>query len=221
MKGYATPPEVKARAAQLRDEGWLLREIAEELGVAKSTLHQWFYDADGSKLAARKVGYRGACVDCGSPTNGSAGPGKASTRCTPCHVVYEGERSREWLIDTIRAWADSHGGIPPAAWDWNASAADAVGEHDRARIAREGGWPTTGAVQGAFGSWNAGIEAAGFEPTLPGCYGRAGESPEVCAEICARYDAGESVKSLAAEYGISVNGIYYRINKVRASSVAA
>lgn len=62
-----------AEAARLRAEGLLVREIAERMGVARSTADAWLNDPDGSKLRARKDTYRGRCEDCGAPTDGSDG----------------------------------------------------------------------------------------------------------------------------------------------------
>ncbi len=63
-------PENLARARQMRSEGKLLREIAEEIGVEVQTINSWLIDPDGSRLRARKESYRGTCIDCSGPTSG-------------------------------------------------------------------------------------------------------------------------------------------------------
>jgi hypothetical protein len=60
------------------------------------------------------------------------------------------------LTDRIRAWAELQG-TPPKANDWSPKLR---------------GWPSSAIIQRVFGSWNAGITAAGFTPRAIG--GRAG-----------------------------------------------
>jgi hypothetical protein len=85
-----------ARARTLRDEGWVLREIVEQMGVAVSTVHDWLSDPDGSKLKARKRRYAGRCIDCGAATSGYAGQGpNAPKRCPTCAGRHSAERERE------------------------------------------------------------------------------------------------------------------------------
>ena len=60
-------------------------------------------------------------------------------------------------------------GRPPAASDWNPSLARRIGCIDRAeRFKEDGCWPSTNTVRHLFGSWNKGIEAAGFKPRPTG-----------------------------------------------------
>jgi hypothetical protein len=100
-----------ARARTLRGEGRVLREIAEEMGVAIQTVHDWLSDPDGSKLKARKRRYAGRCVDCGAPTSGSEGRGaRAPKRCPACAGRHNRERekrrSRERRELVERLWAE-------------------------------------------------------------------------------------------------------------------
>lgn len=78
-------PELVAAAQRLRAEGLTHGEIGERFGVANQTVHAWLSDPDGAKQRARKDSYRGTCIDCGAPTNGSAGPSKAPQRCQSCN----------------------------------------------------------------------------------------------------------------------------------------
>jgi hypothetical protein len=74
----------------------VLREIAEEMGVAIQTVHDWLSDPDGSKLKARKLRYAGRCVDCGAPTGGHAGRGaNAPKRCARCAGRHNRDREKE------------------------------------------------------------------------------------------------------------------------------
>ena len=52
-----------ARAEVLRREGLKYREIAERMGVATSTVGEYFRDPDGSKLKARQRSYGGECME--------------------------------------------------------------------------------------------------------------------------------------------------------------
>ena len=67
----------------------------------------------------------------------------------------------------IRAWERQYG-EPPARPDWSPTAAAYIGDLTRIRRFRAGDWPWAGSVVCEFGSWNAGILAAGFEPRAPG-----------------------------------------------------
>jgi class 3 adenylate cyclase len=92
----ASRAERVALARTLRDEGRVLREIAEEMGVAVQTVHDWLSDPDGSKLKARKQRYAGRCIECGAPTGGHAGRGaNAPKRCQRCAARHNRERERE------------------------------------------------------------------------------------------------------------------------------
>jgi transposase len=96
-------------ARELRAEGLRVREIAERMGCALSTAGAYLSDPGGKKLAARKASYRGACVDCGAPTDGSNGCEQAPERCARCNLAAlhsrqaqrEGERRQ--LIEEL--WA--------------------------------------------------------------------------------------------------------------------
>lgn len=81
-------------ARELRGGGLLLREIAERMGVAVSTVGSWLTDPDGSRLRARKDGYRGVCEVCGAPTTGGNGY-LAPRMCHRCNAIAAGERNKE------------------------------------------------------------------------------------------------------------------------------
>jgi hypothetical protein len=53
----------------------------------------------------------------------------------------------ERIIEALQQWAHAHDGKPPAARDWVTTGVN---------------HPTNKTVQERFGSWNAGLEAAGF-----------------------------------------------------------
>ena len=106
-------------AVRLRKGGMKIREIAERMGVAVSTVHAWLSDPDGSRLKARKDSYRGTCVVCGGQTDGGRGAALAPELCMSC---------REWgedaIIAAIQTWAAGHGGIPPTTTEWRRADTD-------------------------------------------------------------------------------------------------
>lgn len=123
----------------------------------------------------RKTKYSASCLDCGAPLNGSDGRGpNAPARCFACARVYDGARRKVWtrerIIAAIQEWATVYG-EPPASPDWNPYHAR-VEFGDLERAARfedaNGRWPSSQTVIDEFGSWNAGIAAAGFAPRPPG-----------------------------------------------------
>jgi transposase len=91
-----THAEKVTEAQRLRAEGLKLREIGERMGVPLKTAANWLSAPDGSRLRARKESYRGTCVDCGAPTNGSRGRGpNAPKRCVSCEAPRAAQRQRE------------------------------------------------------------------------------------------------------------------------------
>jgi hypothetical protein len=130
---------------------------------AQGRLRVWCSDR------CRKTQYRGVCIDCGAPTDGSNGPGKSSKRCMRCFRVWHLDNFKIWdadrVIVAIQAWADEHGGVPPTAMAWNPSMARAKGRRDLAdKFEADQAWPLTSTVLRYCGSWNAAIRAAGFSP---------------------------------------------------------
>lgn len=99
----------------------------------------------------RKASYAPSCIDCGKKL--SAQPAK---RCVSCSATATGLARRTWprevILDRIREWNGLHG-EPPTASGWAAH---------RANDGQP--WPSTKNVVTEFGSWNAGITAAGLEP---------------------------------------------------------
>lgn len=114
----------------------------------------------------RKRGYSGICEDCGARTcNGQATPPCKCRSCAPrARAAIEHEATVRRLVEQIRAWHDVYG-EPPAVADWNPwQARHAYHDEVRAKRWEEGGWPWFTEVITHFGTWNAAIEAAGFDP---------------------------------------------------------
>lgn len=168
-----TRAENVAEAQRLRGEGLSVSQIAVQMGVGRSTASTWLADPDLSKQRARHARYGGQCVDCGKPTTGNRGREKAPERCSPCSNAHNARWTRESVMAAIHLFADRYG-RPPTATDFNPAHAIARGHGWRAkRWQRDADYPSIFSVQRVFGSWSAGVAAAGFEPTKVGCYARA------------------------------------------------
>jgi hypothetical protein len=141
-------PDWLDQARVLCDEGMTLGQITEELGVPKQRLSEWLRTDNH-------------CVDCGTLLLAR------SERCQPCQAVENKLWTREAIILAIQEWAKEYG-EPPAGPDWNAyDCRQVLGDEERA-LRHEcgvsaGRWPWMSVVVREFGTWNAGIRAAGFE----------------------------------------------------------
>lgn len=67
------------------------------------------------------------------------------------------------MVEKIQAWAAIHG-EPPRVGDWNPYLARKRDDEPRAQRWEAGDWPWFSNVIYLFGSWNAGLCAAGFAP---------------------------------------------------------
>lgn len=143
--------------------------------TARSTRGKWCSD-----YCRKQANYSSTCADCGGhvPYSGHAEPSK---RCGACEKQRIHREAYERLTGEIRRWHRLFG-QPPAAFEWNLAAVAwkqrtyaegrGSGRHADVAVARikrahdeHGPWPATNAVVEFFGSWSAGIEAAGFEST--------------------------------------------------------
>jgi hypothetical protein len=166
-------PERVAEAMLMRAQGKQLQQIADHFGVSVQAVSAWLADPDGTALRARKDSYSGLCDDCGAPTSGWKGR-RAHPRCVPCSNRKVGDERKIWTAEAvvlaIQEWAHEYG-TPPAIPDWSPTQARI--NHDERRAARAeeniaaGKHPWAVSAIRAFGTWNAAIEAAGFEPRAP------------------------------------------------------
>jgi hypothetical protein len=150
------------KARELRALGWTAKKIAEFLGANESTVRNWYLG--------------GNCEDCGAAVDGGDGS-KSSSRCPACAAVARTFWTRDLIIEKICEWAERYG-RPPSAIDWDTSTCrrhpDMTEATKQRKLDRfeEGNWPYTGYVAVRFGSWAAGLRAAGFEPNPTGFTGR-------------------------------------------------
>lgn len=148
--------EEKIRTArELYAEGLTASQISARLGAPTSTIRNWYLGGD--------------CKDCGAPINGG-NPGRQKGWCRKCAKKVARLWTTELIVNRIREWNAMYG-EPPTATDWNHRMAHPARRAEVERRFRGGHWPHLISVQKAFGSWNAAIGAAGFEPRRPGCHG--------------------------------------------------
>lgn len=138
-------PDVFVRARRLVAGGAHLSEAARSLGVGVETL--------------RVHGVR--------PSE----KGRARQREAAARHAYSLRKAwtADSIIDAFHAWTTEHG-APPAAADWNPALARRQGRDDRARRHALGTWPYYSTVVRYFGSWAAGLEAAGWHPRPVGAH---------------------------------------------------
>ncbi len=150
--GVLERPSRKDRVEQieaLARQGLAAQEIADQVGLAVSTVHKYRRDPDGERERAWREGYRGRCGVCGRPTSGSAGPGRAPRWC-PEHAQRR-RWSDEQLLEAIRDWSRLTGAAP-TVYDWSPAHAPA-GHPGAARYLDERGrWPNARSVARRFGS---------------------------------------------------------------------
>jgi DNA-binding CsgD family transcriptional regulator len=194
-----TRAERHAQVKALKESGLTFDEIAADLGLARSTVTSAYYDPTSAQERARKDRYRGTCDTCGGPTYGGAGPDAAPTRCHRCtkRAQHDGRHwTPERVIAALRSWAHELGRTP--------SARDAT---------RAGARVSQRTVRREFGSWQAGLRAAGLMARQPGHYGRAGEDPAVIAETVRLYLAGLTLSEVAARLNCGRETARWRLGK--------
>jgi hypothetical protein len=79
-------------------------EIAEKLGLARSTVNKYRRDPDGKQERARRERCRGRCRGCGRPTRGSDGPGRGPEWCPECAPLRRRRWSDAQMLEAIREW---------------------------------------------------------------------------------------------------------------------
>jgi DNA-binding CsgD family transcriptional regulator len=161
-----TRAERAAQIERLDRRGLDTNEIAEQLGLARSTVNIYRRDPDGSRHRQRLAGYLGRCDDCGRPTSGSGGRARAPARCRRC----AGARRRLWpgelILRRIREWT-AETGSPPRVRDWSPAHASAGHPGTARYVAERGHWPSASAVVARFGSFPAAVRRAGVTPSGP------------------------------------------------------
>lgn len=159
-------------ARVLFGRGWTTRELVDHFHVHPNTIRRWVnpeYDQLVAATArARKEKYQGECIICGTPTSGSYGTNR-QTLCKKHKLKVKPKKDgiwpRERLIKAMQDW-ETIFGEPPSIVDWNSTQARKLGDEVRAKYFDDNKdqWPWFSQVVREFGTWNAGIKAAGFTP---------------------------------------------------------
>lgn len=166
-----TRAENVAEARRLRAEGLSYQEIADRMSRKYKTVWTWLNDPELAEQRRRRAVYAGACVDCGKATDGSRGY-RAPERCRRCAAVHNTKWGKAGVVAAIHRFAERYG-RPPTSTDFSPSCARHLGHEWRsARFHSDGDYPYSHTVVYTFGTWNAAIIAAGFEPPGPGLYKR-------------------------------------------------
>jgi hypothetical protein len=148
------------RIEALAGRGLGSEEIADRLGLARSTVNKYRRDPDGERERARRERYRGRCRGCGRPTRGSDGPGRAPEWCPECAPLRRRRWSDAQMLAAIREWTGLPG-APRTLYDWSPAHAPA-GHPGAARyLAERGRWPNASSVARRFGSLRGAVETAG------------------------------------------------------------
>lgn len=193
---------------RLRDErGLMWHEIGAELGIAKQTACDYYKDPTGEIARARKAKNDGTCIDCGGATK-SGGERIPPVRCHACAPKAAQDWPQERVVAAIQRWAEMFG-QPPSANDWNTSSPWHKGE--RVKRWNSGDWPYPSTVVARFGTWNAALEAAGFQPREP--YGRRGLPQSEIDRTIALYKQGHTLTAIGRELGVSGSAIRLRLDR--------
>jgi hypothetical protein len=132
--------------------------------------------------------YSGTCESCGGPTNGYNGPGTAATVCLACLKWTSGA-----ILEALRDWGDEHGGIPPREVDAHS------GHQGHGRL------PYERTVRKHFGSWNAGLLAAGYAAL------HKDRRPGTQEAVEAAVRSGETLAVIGDRFGVSAQAISQRL----------
>jgi DNA-binding CsgD family transcriptional regulator len=92
------------RIEALAERGLGSEEIADRLGLARSTVNKYRRDPDGERERARRERYRGRCRGCGRRTRGSDGPDRAREWCRECAPLRRRRWSDAQMLEAIRDW---------------------------------------------------------------------------------------------------------------------
>lgn len=191
MSTVATTRAKRAtEAARLKATGMNGLQIARVMGVSNSYAYELLSDPEGSRVRARKDGYRGVCRSCGELTDGSNGAAAAPSMCNTCANP---PWSREDILAAFRAFHECTGRSPRKE-DGDVPGRDLPHERTVAKY---------------LGSWNNALRAAG----LPLNRDRDRATSEAMAALRA---SGLTYVEIAERYGCDASNVWQRVKRVTA-----
>lgn len=146
------------------DEGLVWREIGERLGIALQTAQSYYADPTGEEDRARKAKFDRPCGACGKMLRLNGNEPDRTGLCRTCIGANKRADSRRWILDSFAEWNERFG-APPSPLDWSPTQARSgyCGWKAERYEATGRPWPSPTLVMNHFGSWNAGLAAAGFD----------------------------------------------------------
>lgn len=141
----------RGKVATLRDQDLTYAQIADRLGVARSTVHRDLADPNREVARAARARRTATCPGCGGPMSPAEG-GSGPEACWDCALELRRGAARLRVVTEMRRWHAEHS-RPPTVGDWRETS---------------GPWPAPSAVQRLFGSWSDGLVASGFPPRKRG-----------------------------------------------------
>jgi transcriptional regulator with XRE-family HTH domain len=147
-----------AQCKALRDQGLLLRQIAERTGLAISTVSDVLQDPSGETARERKRRFERPCVDCGATVNPN-GLRDRDVRCLPCEHAFRRTLEHREASSARRAgpWRYTDEEILAAV---RAAAVD--GRVTVTLYNAHGEGPSVPAIIRRFGKWNTAVAKAGL-----------------------------------------------------------
>jgi DNA-binding CsgD family transcriptional regulator len=193
-------PDSRGRARDLRAEGLTYKQIAEETGISQATIYRWLNPdyAERQRAVSRKwkETNKGACVDCGAPTNASRGL-HAHERCSTCAIEFAKAEARwntpEKCAAAMREWNDRLGRTPTGT-EWRCA-----GENH----------PATWTVLRSAGSWNACLRLAG----LPVHHESRTVQHVTNEQLAAMYLSGLDTVQIAEQVGGTASNVAQRLRR--------
>jgi ribosomal protein S14 len=154
-----------SEARRMREEGVSNAEIAARFGVSKSTVCRWTVpgaiERERASSLAAKQRRRRPCPRCG----GRVDITRAGELCRTCVDDDNREARMDRAVRCLQEWHALHGRVPTAP-EWGAGG---PGYRRVKTLASDGQpWPWYQHVSEDFGSWEAAVRAAGFQPRRPG-----------------------------------------------------
>lgn len=174
IDGAGTPPSGEAPMARPSSPGGRARAVRRATNAPYwtreriiSAIQVWAASHDGEPPKVND--WHHACPNGTHPQFktvvtefGTWNGGIAAAGFTP-RVPHGKRYSDDDILAAIRRWNETYG-RPPTAADWSPSRARRQGDEEMVRRYLEGDWPSFGVVINHFGTWNAALAAAGFEP---------------------------------------------------------